>query len=75
MFFPSDQSDRSMGVIQLPARNDSGVKARLLFLERYFLDHTDDKNVLTTEEIVKLCTEHGYKTQRITVADDRPDWI
>jgi len=57
-------------VIQLSARNDAGVKARLLFLERYFLDHTDDKNVLTTEEIVKLCTEHGYKTQRITVADD-----
>lgn len=54
----------------MPARNDSGVKARLLFLERYFLEHTDDNHVLTTENIIRLCKEHGYKTQRLTVADD-----
>ncbi len=54
----------------MPARNESGVKARLLFLERYLLEHTDDNHVLTTEEIVELCKKHGYRTQRLTVADD-----
>ena len=64
-------------MIQLPARNDSGVKSRILFLDRYFLDHTDENHVLSTEDIVNLCTEHRYKTQRVTVADDieSPEYV
>ena len=54
----------------MPSRNENGVKARILFLERYLLDHTDDNHTLTTTDIVDLCRKHGYRTQRITAADD-----
>lgn len=54
----------------MPVRNESGSKARLLFLERYLLEHTDDHHFLTTEDILALCREHGFKSQRATVGDD-----
>ena len=54
----------------MPVRNESGTKGRLLFLERYLLEHTDEDHALTTEDIISVCKEHGYKSQRATVGDD-----
>ena len=54
----------------MPVRNESGTKGRLLFLERYLLEHTDENHALTTEDILAVCREHGYKSQRATVWDD-----
>ena len=54
----------------MPVRNESGTKGRLLFLERYLLEHTDENHALTTEDILAACREHGYKSQRATVWDD-----
>ena len=54
----------------MPVRNEAGTKGRLLFLERYLLEHTDENHALTTEDILAVCREHGYKSQRATVWDD-----
>ena len=54
----------------MPVRNESGTKGRLLFLERYLLEHTDENHALTTEDILAVCRERGYKSQRATVWDD-----
>lgn len=54
----------------MPEINKTGTKGRLLFLERYLLEHTDDNHALTTEDIISICREHGFQIQRSTVADD-----
>lgn len=47
-----------------------GSKGRVLFLRKYLEEHTDDDHYITTEELIKLYTENGYKANRQTVADD-----
>ena len=47
-----------------------GNKERILFLRTYFKEHTDDDHFITTEELIKLYEENGFKAQRQTVADD-----
>ena len=47
-----------------------GNKERILFLRAYMEEHTDDDNFITTEELINLYKENGYKAQRQTVADD-----
>lgn len=48
----------------------TGTKGRLLFLQRYLLEHTDDNHVITTEDLLKLYRENGFKCQRTTIPDD-----
>ena len=50
--------------------NMGGTKTRILFLRNYLEEHTDDAHVITTEELVNLYKEHGYKAHRQTIADD-----
>lgn len=47
-----------------------GNKERILFLRAYLEEHTDDDHFNTTEELINLYEENGYKAQRQTVADD-----
>ena len=47
-----------------------GSKGRVLFLRKYLEEHTDDDHFITTEELIKLYKENGYKAQRQTIADD-----
>lgn len=47
-----------------------GSKGRVLFLRKYLEEHTDDDHFITTEELIKLYEENGYKAQRQTIADD-----
>ncbi len=51
-------------------RNALGSKGRVLFLQKYLEEHTDDDHVITTEELIKLYEANGYKAQRQTIADD-----
>ena len=50
--------------------NPQGSKGRVLFLRKYLEEHTDDDHYITTEELIRLYTENGYKANRQTVADD-----
>ena len=45
-------------------------KGRLLFLERYLLDHTDDDHPITTAELIRLYEENGFNANRNTVKSD-----
>lgn len=49
---------------------DSGTKGRILFLERYLLDHTDDNHAFSTEDLIRIYEENGYKANRHTIKDD-----
>lgn len=46
------------------------TKGRVLFLERYFLDRTDDDHAVCTEDLIRIYTENGYKANRHTIKDD-----
>ncbi len=48
----------------------TGTKGRLLFLQKYLLEHTDDNHIVTTEDLLKLYKDNGYKCQRTTIPDD-----
>ncbi len=50
--------------------NTSGSKGRVLFLQKYLEEHTDDDHFITTEELINLYEKNGYKAQRQTIADD-----
>lgn len=45
-------------------------KGRLLFLERYLLDHTDDDHPVTTAELIRVYEENGFNANRDTIRDD-----
>lgn len=49
---------------------DTGTKGRILFLERYLLNHTDDENSVSTENLIRIYEGHGYKANRHTIKDD-----
>ena len=50
--------------------NKAGSKGRVLFLRKYLEDHTDDNRIITTEELINLYAENGFKAHRQTIADD-----
>ncbi len=50
--------------------NILGSKGRVLFLRNYLEEHTDDDHFITTEELINLYAENGYKCTRQTVVDD-----
>lgn len=49
---------------------DIGTKGRILFLQQYLLNHTDDEHSVTTEDLIRICEENGYKANRHTISDD-----
>ncbi|MBR1553332.1 MAG: WYL domain-containing protein [Schwartzia sp.] len=54
----------------MPASRRNATKARILFLQRYLYDHTDDENVVTTNDIIAILKEHGFQANRHTVQND-----
>ena len=36
------------------------TKGRILFLERYMLEHTDDEHSITTDDLIRIYEENGY---------------
>ena len=50
--------------------NESGTKARILFLYQYLLTHTDEKHPITTADLIRICEENGHKLSRNTIPDD-----
>lgn len=54
----------------MPASRRNATKSRILFLQRYLYDHTDDENVVTTNDIIAILKEHGFQANRHTVQDD-----
>jgi len=51
-------------------RDTKGTKYRLLFLEQYMLNHTDDTHYVTTQELIQIYEENGYRANRDTIRDD-----
>ncbi len=47
-----------------------GTKGRLLFLQQYMLNHTDDNHSLSTEDLIMIYEENGLRANRHTVKDD-----
>ena len=46
------------------------TKGRLLFLEHYLLENTDDENPITAEQLIQAYEDNGYKAHRNTIRDD-----
>ena len=49
---------------------ESNTKGRLLFLERYLNDHTDEEHPVTADNLMRIYEENGYKANRNTIRDD-----
>ena len=48
----------------------TGSKGRILFLQQYLLDHTDENHPASTGELIALCEAEGFKVNRVTLHDD-----
>lgn len=46
------------------------IKGRLLLLEHYLTEHTDEQHMLTTDELIEIYESNGYKANRNTIRDD-----
>ena len=47
-----------------------GTKGRILFLAHFLMEHTDDQNSITAEDLILACKEQGYTANRNTIRDD-----
>ncbi len=54
----------------MPEKNAHGSKSRILFLRNYLEEHTDEEHFVTTDELIRICEQHGYTAHRQTIADD-----
>ena len=45
-------------------------KGRIIFLEHYLMDHTDENNPITTDELISILADHGYSANRNTIHSD-----
>lgn len=50
--------------------SEVNTKARLLFLEHYLMENTDEEHAVSTEELIKIYEKNGFKANRNTVHDD-----
>ena len=50
--------------------SDTKIKDRILLLEHYFEENTDELHTLTTEELIAICEQNGCKANRNTIRDD-----
>ena len=46
------------------------TKSRLLFLQRYLFENTDDNNSISTNDLIAVLEANGFKANRKTVKDD-----
>ena len=51
-------------------QRSSGTKARILFLQQYFHDHTDDAHPVTGDALIDICEANGLEVNRNTLRDD-----
>ena len=63
----TDKQKNKIGISKISEPNSKG---RLLFLEHYLLENTDDENPITAEQLIKAYEDHGYKAHRNTIRDD-----
>ena len=54
----------------MPDNQTSGNKSRILFLLRYLQENTDDEHVISTNELISLFAQNGFKANRDTIRDD-----
>lgn len=45
-------------------------KGKLLFLERFFWEYTDDEHPVTTQELIRIYEENNFKASRNTISGD-----
>lgn len=45
-------------------------KGRVIFLEHYLMDHADENNPITTENLIAVMADHGYSANRNTIHSD-----
>lgn len=50
--------------------SDTKIKGRLLLLEHYLEENTDEQHSLTTDELIEVYEQNGYKANRNTIRDD-----
>ena len=50
--------------------SEANTKGRLLFIERYMVENTDETHTLSTDELIRVYEKNGYKANRNTVRDD-----
>ena len=50
--------------------SDTKIKGRLLLLEYYLEENTDEQHALTTDELIEVYEHNGYKANRNTIRDD-----
>ena len=50
--------------------SESSTKGRLLFLEHYLLENTDEMHPITAERLIRIYEDNGYKANRSTIRDD-----
>jgi len=50
--------------------SEANTKARILFLEHYLMEHTDENHKVTTEELIGIYQQSGFKANRNTIRDD-----
>lgn len=46
------------------------TKSRLLFLQRYLYENTDDNHSISTNDLCKVLEENGFQANRKTVKND-----
>ena len=45
-------------------------KGRTLFIGKYLMDHTDEEHPISTNDLITVCEERGFSTNRDTIRDD-----
>lgn len=50
--------------------NNTNNKGRILFLRQFMFENTDDEHSVSTDNMIRLYEEHGYKANRHTIKDD-----
>lgn len=46
------------------------TKSRLLFLQQYLYENTDDNHCISTNDLIAMLEDNGFKANRKTVRDD-----
>ena len=45
-------------------------KGRIIFLEHYLMDQSDESHPITTDELISILSEHAYSANRNTIRSD-----
>ena len=50
--------------------SESNTKTRILFLEHYLMENTDEQHPVTADDLMTIYENNGYKANRNTIRDD-----